>query len=228
MNGALKSRVSREHGEVTQLETETQDPEPWVGHAQQRKRAQTDPVRRHEHAERTRVQRRPKVVEEPLLLRHRRCCTLSVRKQPDQPGRRTRQSVQSPDNTSPAVQVFAASAKRAVSGVSRRHRHLRLHRVRNKALLVRRVMQLRRLFRCGTLVAAVDNRRRKRHLASPTSGRFRSWSARRRFVDVAVETNPCFEQGTNTSACDSWRWTRRTLPRDRHRPDSIRQRHRCR
>ena len=62
--------IGREQRQVAELQAGAQHPEAGVGDAEQRERAKANPVRRHEHAERSGVERRPHVVEHPVRLRH--------------------------------------------------------------------------------------------------------------------------------------------------------------
>ncbi len=67
----LEALVGREREQVAELEPGAKHPETGLHHAQQSERAEADPVRRDEHAERPRVERRGDVVEEAGFGGHR-------------------------------------------------------------------------------------------------------------------------------------------------------------
>jgi hypothetical protein len=67
----LEALVRGEDREVAKLEPRAEHPETGVRDAEQRERAETDPVRRHEHADRPRIERCAHVIEEAVRLGHR-------------------------------------------------------------------------------------------------------------------------------------------------------------
>ena len=67
----LEALVGREREQVSELQPGAKHPEAGLHHAEQAERAEADPVRRDEHAERPRVERRGDVVEEAGLVGHR-------------------------------------------------------------------------------------------------------------------------------------------------------------
>ena len=67
----LKALVGRERHQVAELEPRAEHPEARFHHAEQAERAEANPVRRDEHAERPRVERRGDVVEEAGFGGHR-------------------------------------------------------------------------------------------------------------------------------------------------------------
>ena len=66
----LKALVGRERQQVAELEAGAEHPEAGFHHAQEPERAQADPVRRDEHAERPGVESRGDVVEEAGFFGH--------------------------------------------------------------------------------------------------------------------------------------------------------------